>query len=206
MVKAMSFVPESVPLQEVVVVVPQAYRDERGFFMETFRSDEFEKLGLPNQFVQDNHSCSRKGVIRGLHFQWDRPMGKLMRVTVGAAFLVAVDIRKGSPTIGKWVGVEVSAENMKQVWAPAGFARGFCALTENTEVQYKCTAIYNGKAECAIRWDDPDIGIKWPLENVILSQKDMGAKTLTEWLASPNSEHFVYTQPTNSKRSLESVG
>src|SRR4051794_13247033 len=121
MVKAMSFVSESVPLQEVVVVVPQAYRDERGFFMETFRSDEFEKLGLPNQFVQDNHSCSRKGVIRGLHFQWDRPMGKLMRVTVGAAFLVAVDIRKGSPTIGKWVGVEVSAENMKQVWAPAGF-------------------------------------------------------------------------------------
>jgi dTDP-4-dehydrorhamnose 3,5-epimerase len=202
----MSFVSESVPLEDVVVVVPQAYRDERGFFMETFRSDEFEKLGLPNQFVQDNHSCSRKGVIRGLHFQWDPPMGKLMRVTVGAAFLVAVDIRKGSPTLGKWVGVEVSSENMKQVWAPAGFARGFCALTENTEVQYKCTAIYNSKAESAIRWDDPDIGIKWPLKNVMLSQKDMEAKTLTEWLASPNSEHFVYTQPANSKRSLDPVG
>lgn len=201
----MSFVSESVPLEDVVIVVPQAYRDERGFFMETFRSDEFEKLGLPNQFVQDNHSCSRKGVIRGLHFQWDPPMGKLMRVTVGAAFLVAVDIRKGSPTLGKWVGVEVSSENMKQVWAPAGFARGFCALTENTEVQYKCTAIYNSKAESAIRWDDPDIGIKWPLKNVMLSQKDMEAKTLTEWLASPNSEHFVYTRSANSKRSLNSV-
>ena len=202
----MSFVIESQYLEDVVVVAPQAYRDERGFFMETYRSDEFEKLGLPNKFVQDNHSCSRKGVIRGLHFQWDPPMGKLMRVTVGAAFLVAVDIRKGSPTLGKWVGVEASAENMKQVWAPAGFARGFCALRENTEVQYKCTAIYNSKAESAIRWDDPDIGIKWPLKNVLLSKKDMEAKTLKEWLSFPNSEHFAYTPPANSKRSLDSVG
>ena len=193
---------ESLSLVDVVVIVPQAFRDERGFFMETYRSDHFEGLGLPTEFMQDNQSCSRKGVVRGLHFQWDPPMGKLMRVTVGAAFLVAVDIRKGSPTLGKWVGIEVSSEDMKQVWAPAGFARGFCALTENVEVQYKCTAIYNSKAESAIRWDDPDIGIEWPLKDVLLSQKDREAGTLTEWLTSPNSEHFLYAQPVDSKRCL----
>jgi dTDP-4-dehydrorhamnose 3,5-epimerase len=193
----MSFVIESRYLEDVVVVAPQAYRDERGFFMETYRADLFEKLGLPARFVQDNQSFSHKGVIRGLHFQWDPPMGKLMRVTHGAAFLVAVDIRKGSPTLGKWVGLEVSSENMKQVWAPAGFARGFCALTEKVEVQYKCTAIYSSKAESAIRWNDPDIGIKWPMTDVVLSQKDREAKPLTEWLKSPNSEHFLYGQPAN---------
>ena len=193
----MSFVIESRYLEDVVVAVPQPYRDERGFFMETFRTDQFEKLGLPTGFVQDNQSLSRKGVIRGLHFQWDPPMGKLMRVTRGEAFLVAVDIRKGSPTLGKWVGLKVSSENMKQVWAPAGFARGFCALTEEVEVQYKCTAIYSSKAESAIRWDDPDIGIKWPLKDVRLSQKDREAGTLREWLTSPNSERVLYTQPAN---------
>jgi dTDP-4-dehydrorhamnose 3,5-epimerase len=191
----MSFVIESRHLNEVVVVVPQAHRDERGFFMETYRTDHFEKLGLPAKFVQDNQSLSRRGVIRGLHFQWDPPMAKLMRVTRGTAFLVAVDIRKGSPTLGKWAGFEVSAENMKQVWAPAGFARGFCALTDAVEVQYKCTAIYNNKTESAIRWDDPEIGIEWPLRDVFLSQKDREARTLKEWLASANSEYFLYTQP-----------
>ena len=120
-----------------------------------------------------------------------------MRVTRGAAFLVAVDIRKGSPTLGQWAGVEVSSENIKQVWAPAGFARGFCALTDEVEVQYKCTAIYGSKAESAIRWNDPDIGIEWPLEDVLLSQKDREARTLTEWLTSPNSEHFLYSQAAN---------
>jgi dTDP-4-dehydrorhamnose 3,5-epimerase len=193
----MSFVIEARYLEDVVVVVPQPYRDERGFFMETYRSDQFEMLGLPTKFVQDNQSFSGKGVIRGLHFQWDPPMGKLMRVTRGAAFLVAVDIRKGSPTLGKWVGLEVSSENMKQVWAPAGFARGFCALTDGVEVQYKCTGIYSSKAESAIRWNDPDIGIEWPLEDVLLSQKDREARTLTEWLTSPNSEHFLYSQAAN---------
>jgi len=187
----MSFVIESRHLGDLVVVASQAYRDERGFFMEAFRSDQFEALGLPTKFVQDNHSFSRKGVIRGLHFQWDPPMGKLMRVTRGTAFLVAVDIRKGSPTLGKWVGTEASAENMKQVWAPAGFARGFCALTDAVEVQYKCTGIYNSKAESAVRWDDPEIGIQWPLKDVLLSQKDRDAGTLKQWLASPSSERFL---------------
>src|SRR5580700_967996 len=139
----MSFVIESRHLEDVVVVVPQAYRDERGFFMETYRSDHFERLGLPTKFVQDNQSRSRKGVVRGLHFQWDPPMGKLMRVIYGSAFLVAVDVRKGSPTLGQWVGLEVSAENRKQVWAPAGFARGICALSDVADVLYKCTSTWN---------------------------------------------------------------
>src|ERR1700756_5636704 len=157
---------ESRHLGDVVVLTPRVLSDERGYFMETYRSDEFEQLGLPGHFVQDNHSHSKKGVLRGLHFQWEPPMGKLMRVTRGAAFLVAVDLRVGSPTLGKWVGIEATAENRKQVWAPASFARGFCALTDDVEVQYKCTGTYNGKAESAIRWDDPDLAIDWPLKEL----------------------------------------
>jgi dTDP-4-dehydrorhamnose 3,5-epimerase len=159
--------------------------------METYRQDQFESLGLPGIFVQDNHSCSKKGVVRGLHFQWDPPMGKLMRVTHGTAFLVAVDLRLGSPTVGKWVGIEASAENKKQVWAPASFARGFCALTDDVEVQYKCTGTYNSKAESAIRWDDRDIGIQWPLKDAIISEKDRNAQTLAQWLASANARKFA---------------
>jgi dTDP-4-dehydrorhamnose 3,5-epimerase len=172
--------------------VSKAFEDYRGYFMETYRQDQFGELGLPSSFVQDNHSRSKKGVVRGLHFQWDPPMGKLMRVTRGAAFLVAVDLRVGSPTLGKWVGVEATVENRKQIWAPASFARGFCALTDNTEVQYKCTGIYNGKAESAIRWNDPAIGIEWPLREVIISEKDRNAQSLAEWLDSSNARNFTY--------------
>jgi len=185
---------ESRWLGDVVVVVPEVFQDSRGFFTETFRADQFNILGLPTQFVQDNHSRSAKGVVRGLHFQWDPPMGKLMRVTAGAAFLVAVDIRKGSPTLGKWAGIEASAENRRQVWAPAGFARGFCALSEGTEIQYKCTGIYNNKAESAILWNDPAIGIEWPLADVIVSDKDRVARTLAEWLRTPESDQFRYSE------------
>lgn len=190
----MAFEIESRHLGEVVVVVPKAFSDDRGFFMEAYREDQFLELGLPATFVQDNHSCSKKGVLRGLHFQWHPPMGKLMRVTRGAAFLVAVDLRLGSPTLGRWVGIESTAENRRQVWAPASFARGFCALTDEVEVQYKCTGIYNGKAESAIRWDDPEIAVDWPIKDPILSEKDQKAQTLAEWLASPNSRQFVYAQ------------
>jgi dTDP-4-dehydrorhamnose 3,5-epimerase len=179
-------------LGEVVVLVPRVFQDERGFFMETYRNDEFKNLGLPDNFVQENQSYSRKAVVRGLHFQWDPPMGKLMRVTQGIAFLVAVDIRPGSPTLGKWVGIEASAENRKQVWAPASFARGFCALSDNVEVQYLCTGTYNSGAEAAIRWDDPEIGIEWPIREVIISEKDRTAQTLKQWLTSPNARHFAY--------------
>jgi dTDP-4-dehydrorhamnose 3,5-epimerase len=185
---------ESRHLQDVLVVVPEVFEDNRGFFCETYRADQFESLGLPTAFVQDNHSRSSKGVLRGLHFQWDPPMGKLMRVTVGAAFLVAVDIRKGSPTLGKWVGVECTAKNRRMVWAPAGFARGFCALEDGTEIQYKCTGLYSAKAEAAIRWNDLAIGIEWPLADVVVSQKDQNARSLAEWLASSDSDNFQYSQ------------
>jgi len=195
---------ESRHLGDVAVVVPEIFQDPRGFFTETFRADQFADLGLPTNFVQDNHSRSCKGVLRGLHFQWEPPMGKIMRVTRGAAFLVAVDIRKGSPTLGQWVGIEASEENRRCVWAPAGFARGFCALSDLTEIQYKCTGIYSNKAESGIRWNDPAIGIQWPLADVILSEKDKVARTLDEWLATPESNHFVYSSALEAEVSLRS--
>lgn len=197
----MAFRIESAHLDGVVVVVPEVHGDSRGFFMEAFRADQFAALGLPSEFVQDNHSRSGKGVVRGLHFQWDPPMGKLMRVTSGAAFVVAVDIRKRSPNLGKWFGIEVSAENKKQVWAPYGFARGFCALTDGCEVQYKCTGIYNPRGESVIYLADPQIGIQWPAEwaTAEISERDRKAQTLAQWLASPLSDHVVY-QPTSAAR------
>ena len=195
---------ESRHLEDVVVVVPEMFQDSRGFFTEVFRADQFQSLGLPTELVQDNHSRSVKGVVRGLHFQWEPPMGKLMRVTAGAAFLVAVDIRKGSPTFGRWIGIEASTENRRCVWAPAGFARGFCALSHSTEIQYKCTGVYNNKAESAIRWDDPAIGIKWPLADVIVSEKDRDAQTLSAWLTTPSSDNVLYSPQVNTKFSLRS--
>jgi len=190
----MPFKLEPTPLKEVVVVATQAFGDARGFFMESFRADLFRELGLPWEFPQDNHSRSAKGVVRGLHFQWEPPMGKLMRVTSGAAFVVAVDIRKGSPTLGRWFGLEISAEDKKQVWAPYGFARGFCALTDGCEVQYKCTGIYNPKAESGIHFADPQIGIQWPMDprQAATSEKDGKAQSLADWLASPLSDHIRY--------------
>jgi dTDP-4-dehydrorhamnose 3,5-epimerase len=185
---------ESKHLGDVCVLAPQVFQDERGFFTEVFRADQFKELGLPYEFLQDNHSGSVRGVVRGLHFQWEPPMGKLMRVTRGTAFLVAVDIRKGSPTLGKWFGMEVSSESRKQVWAPAGFARGFCVLSDYAEIQYKCTGIYNNKGESGIRWDDPEVGIEWPIKDVQLSDKDRKAQTLKEWLARPQSNNFTYSQ------------
>jgi dTDP-4-dehydrorhamnose 3,5-epimerase len=179
-------------LGEIVVLVPEVYEDHRGFFLEAYRADHFQSLGLPGEFPQENHSGSKRGVIRGLHFQYDPPMAKLMRVISGTAFLVAVDIRKGSPTLGRWFGLEVSAENRKQIFAPAGFARGFCALSEFCEVEYKCTAIYNAEGESGIRWDDPQLGIRWPVRDPILSEKDRTAQTLAEWLSSPPSDFFRY--------------
>ena len=188
----MDFQIESRHLNGVVVLVPQVFQDGRGFFSETFRLDKFGELGLPTAFVQDNHSGSVRGTLRGLHFQYAPPMGKVMRVTCGSAFLVAVDVRKGSPTLGKWFGAEVSAENRKQIWAPAGFARGFCVLSDYAEIQYKCTGIYNNHGESGIRWDDPALGIEWPVRDVILSEKDKKAQTLAEWLKRPESNYFQY--------------
>lgn len=186
---------ESVHMGKVVVIVPEIIEDVRGYFMETFRSDKFGELGLPKEFVQDNQSRSRKGVIRGLHFQWDPPMGKLMRVIVGSAFLVSVDIRKGSPTLGQWFGIEVSAENRRHVWAPPGFARGMCVTSEYAEIQYKCTALYNARGECRIRFDDSQIGIDWPkVGEFILSESDRHAPSLANWLASPSANRLAYEE------------
>jgi dTDP-4-dehydrorhamnose 3,5-epimerase len=179
-------------LNGIVVIMPEIFQDERGFFMEIFREDQFKKMGITERFVQENHSGSVKNVLRGLHFQWEPPMGKMMRVTTGEAFLVAVDIRKGSPTIGKWFGDIVSAKNRKQIWAPAGFARGFCVLSEFAEIQYLTSGIYSNKAESGIRWNDPEIGIEWPVNEPILSGKDVQAQTLKEWLAKPESENFKF--------------
>ncbi len=176
----------------VKVIIPRVFPDDRGFFMETYRKDMFTLLGIPYDFVQDNHSRSARGVIRGLHFQWDQPLAKLMRVTVGSVFLVAVDIRKGSPTLGQWFGLEVSAENKRQVFALPGFARGFCVLSDAAELQYKCTALYNPRGEGGILWNDPDIGISWPTDNPVLSEKDKKAWSLREWLELDHANHFIY--------------
>ena len=191
---------ESTHLNGLVVLIPEVFEDERGFFLEVYRADQFRELGLPCEWFQDNHSRSAKGVLRGLHFQWDPPMAKLMRVTYGTAFLVAVDIRKGSPTLGRWYGLEVSAQNKKQVYAPAGFACGFCVLSDFAEIQYKCTGTYNPKGESGIRWDDPTIGIGWPIANPTLSAKDAKAQGLEAWLNSADSDKFRYEEDANRIR------
>jgi len=177
-------------IPDVVLIEHEAFEDERGYFMEAYNRAEFRAHGLPDVFVQLNESRSGKNVVRGLHFQWDPPMGKLMRVVEGAAFLVAVDVRHDSPTVGKWVAQAFSADDKKQLWAPAGFARGVCTLREGTRVQYLCTGSYNGSAEGGIRWNDPAVGIPWPVAEPLVSAKDRNAPTLREWLARPESKNF----------------
>ena len=177
---------------EVIVFQPEIYKDDRGFFYEVFKKSALEKFGVPSSFVQENQSGSVKNVVRGLHFQWDPPMGKLMRVTRGKAFLVAADVRKHSPTLGKWFGIEASEENRYMLWAPAYFARGFATLSEYVEIQYLVTGEYNHEGESGILWKDPDIGIRWPVKDPILSEKDSKAQTLKEWLKRPESDNFVY--------------
>jgi dTDP-4-dehydrorhamnose 3,5-epimerase len=184
----LSATPLAIP--DVLLITHEAFEDARGYFMEVYQRDEFRAAGLPESFVQLNESRSARNVIRGLHFQWDPPMAKLMRVAEGAAFLVAVDIRHNSPTLGQWVGETVTADDKRQMWAPAGFARGLCALTDNTRVQYLCTSSYSGKAESGILWNDPEIGVEWPVKIPRLSERDRTAQTLSEWLATPESRFF----------------
>jgi dTDP-4-dehydrorhamnose 3,5-epimerase len=170
-------------LPGVVVVEPEVFGDERGFFFESFNSHEFQKKVDPRvSFVQDNHSRSVKGVLRGLHYQIRRPQGKLIRVVHGAIYDVAVDIRRGSPTFGHWCGVELSAENRKQLWVPPDFAHGFLVVSELAEVLYKATDHYAPEFDRSISWDDPDIGIDWPEtgHSPNLSQKDQMAVRLTD--------------------------
>ncbi|MFW5455028.1 dTDP-4-dehydrorhamnose 3,5-epimerase [Thioalkalivibrio sulfidiphilus] len=176
----MKVTPTAIP--EVLILEPKVFGDERGFFMESFNARKFaEATGLNVQFVQDNHSRSTKGVLRGLHYQVQQPQGKLVRVVSGAVFDVAVDIRKSSPTFGQWVGVELSAENHRQLWVPAGFAHGFLVLSESADFLYKTTDYYAPEYEHCIRWNDPVINIQWPLTDAPeLSAKDAAGRLLSE--------------------------
>ncbi|GAB4523981.1 MAG: dTDP-4-dehydrorhamnose 3,5-epimerase [Anaerolineales bacterium] len=177
----MNFLPTSLP--EVIIVEPRVFGDARGFFMETYHQAKFHAGGISAAFVQDNHSGSRQGILRGLHYQIRHTQGKLVRVVAGAVFDVAVDIRRTSPNFGRWMGVELSAENKRQLWIPEGFAHGFYVLSEWAEVMYKATDLYAPEWERSIRWDDPDIGIAWPLVNgrpPLLSQKDADAPFLRD--------------------------
>jgi dTDP-4-dehydrorhamnose 3,5-epimerase len=183
---------ETTPIRDLVIVHHQAADDERGFFMEVFKRDVYAAAGLPTDYPQINLSRSARGVVRGLHFQWDPPQAKLMRVARGEAYLMAVDIRKGSPTLGKWFGRRVTEQDRLQLFAPAGFARGFCALSETADIQYMVTGLWNPKGESGIRWNDPALGIQWPVSEPRLSQKDAEAQSLAEWLARPESERFRY--------------
>lgn len=170
-------------IEGVYIIEPTVFGDDRGYFMETYHEKEFKKAGLDFNFVQDNQSKSKKGVLRGLHFQYTRPQGKLVRAIKGAVFDVAVDLRKNSPTYGQWEGVILSEENKKQFFVPEGFAHGFLVLSDEAEFVYKCTEFYDGPDEGGILWNDPEIGIDWPLDDigeVLLSDKDKMWKTLKE--------------------------
>ena len=166
-------------LQDCVIIEPKVFRDERGFFLETFHTSRYADLaGISLPFVQDNHSRSSKGVLRGLHFQKTKPQGKLISVVRGEVYDVAVDIRKASSTFGQWLGVILSEENKKQLWVPPGFAHGFVVLSEIADFEYKCTDYYDPLDEGSILWNDPDLAIGWPVENPILSYKDVNANKL----------------------------
>jgi dTDP-4-dehydrorhamnose 3,5-epimerase len=173
------------PLSGVVIVKNRVFGDERGFFMETFHQERFESVGLPSKFVQDNHSRSSKGVLRGLHYQYPQWQGKLVRVLSGAIFDVAVDIRPDSRTFGQWFGLELNDENHLQLYIPPGFAHGFATLSDIADVSYKCTSLYKPEDEVGIAWDDPDIGVDWPLSDPIVSDKDSKAPSLSELRITP---------------------
>lgn len=180
-------------LDGIVVLAPQVWKDHRGHFLECFNAREFAEIGLPTEFVQDNVSRSRCGVLRGLHFQWDPPMGKLLQVLSGRVQLVELDIRPLSPHCGKHITLELSDEAPRLVWIPPGFANGFLVLSEQAVVHYKCTAFYNPNGEGAIRWNDPAIDIAWAWESTpIVSERDATAPTLAEWLSSPHASVFVF--------------
>ena len=176
----MKIVPTDIP--DLVVIEPKVFGDERGFFLESWTASKFANAELDLSFVQDNHSRSARGVLRGLHYQKPDPQGKLVRVVAGSVFDVAVDLRRSSPTFGKWAGVTLSAVNKKMVWVPTGFAHGFVSLEDGTDFLYKCTARYAPANEHTIRWDDPAIGIEWPLGDIEpqLSAKDRAGVPLAD--------------------------
>ncbi len=178
-------------LDGVVIVETDFVRDARGFFIESYHRQRYAAHGLDDEFVQDNHSRSRAGVLRGIHYQdMTAPMAKLVRCTAGRVFDVTVDLRTGSPTFARWVGVELSVENMKQVYVPAGFGHAFLTLSDTADVQYRCTTYYTPAAEGCLAWNDPDIGIEWPLQGEpALSPRDAKGMSLREYLRKPAFEH-----------------
>lgn len=159
-------------IPEILVIESDVFRDDRGHFLESYHSQRYQEHGLPGRFVQDNLSFSKRGVLRGLHYQLGVPQGKLVWVVQGEVFDVAVDIRKGSPTFGRWVGFTLSSESLNQIYIPEGFAHGFCVTSETALFVYKCTDYYTPKEERGVRWDDPSLGIEWPISRPIVSKKD----------------------------------
>ncbi len=167
---------EETRLDGVRIIKPRVFPDERGFFMETFNAADAANEGLPTLYVQDNHSLSSKGVLRGLHYQYPQWQGKLIRAASGEIFDVAVDIRQGSPTYGEWLGVVLSAENKLQLYVPEGFAHGFVVLSATADLLYKCTTLFDPGQDCCLMWNDPDIGVEWPVSEPIISEKDNKGK------------------------------
>jgi dTDP-4-dehydrorhamnose 3,5-epimerase len=183
---------EKTSIPEVILVRHEVAVDDRGSFLEAYRQDVFAEAGLPRDFPQVNLSSSHRHVVRGLHTQWNPPMGKMMAVLSGRGYLVAVDVRRNSPMLGRWFGIELSPDDRTHVWAPAGFARGFCALEDDTRLQYFCTAVYNPAGEGAIRWNDPEIGIDWPVTSPIVSARDAAAEPLLSWLETDGALALAY--------------
>jgi dTDP-4-dehydrorhamnose 3,5-epimerase len=173
----MKVIPTELP--EVLLIEPHVFGDQRGFFMETYQEARYQEAGVPGHFVQDNHSRSRRGVLRGLHYQLLQPQGKLVWVTHGQVFDVAVDIRRSSPTFGRWAGAILDDMSHCQLYIPPGFAHGFCVLSDEADFFYKCTDYYHPQSEYGILWNDPDIGIHWPAQDVLLSDKDTRLPRLT---------------------------
>jgi dTDP-4-dehydrorhamnose 3,5-epimerase len=179
-------------LPGVLIVEPQVFGDPRGFFLESYHQARYVQAGIPGGFVQDNHSRSRRGVLRGLHYQLRQPQGKLVGVMRGRVFDVAVDIRRGSPTFGRWEGVLLDDDNHRQLYIPPGYAHGFCVLSESADFVYKCTDYYHPESECGIVWNDPAIGITWPELTYTLSEKDANLPRLAEQAA---DKLPVYEEP-----------
>ena len=167
-------------IPDVKLIEPAVFRDARGFFLETYHQAKYIEAGITQPFVQDNHSRSQRGTLRGLHAQQKNPQGKLVRAVRGEIWDVALDLRVGSPTFGRWAAATLSEANFHQLWVPPGFAHGFCVLSEIAEVEYKCTTLYDRVDEIGVRWDDPALGIEWPVKAPLLSAKDLALPTLAE--------------------------
>jgi len=174
----MRFLPTE--LSGVILIEPAVFRDARGFFLESFHAAKFAAGGIVASFVQDNHSLSCRGTLRGLHAQRNFPQGKLVRCTEGSVFDVVVDVRRGSATFGRWAGFELAADNFRELWIPTGFLHGFCVTSERAQLQYKCTELYRPEDEFGVVWNDPDLGIRWPLDAPLLSERDRALPRLKD--------------------------